>query len=97
LGTCYSVRVRIIARSTLVHFLARMEGHKDHRALKSALDAWFYEVRHAAWKNQAEIKPRYAHASVVGDDRVVFNIKGNAYRLVVAVDYSRGIALIKWL
>jgi mRNA interferase HigB len=74
-----------------------MEGHKDHRALKSALDAWFYEVRHAAWKNPTEIKARYAHASIVGDDRVVFNIKGNAYRLVVAVDYNRGIAFIKWL
>ena len=41
--------------------------------------------------------PSYAHASIVGADRVVFNIKGNAYRLVVAVDYQRATVFIKWL
>jgi mRNA interferase HigB len=39
----------------------------------------------------------YANASIVGSDRVVFNIKGNAYRLVVAVDYQRQVVFIKWL
>jgi mRNA interferase HigB len=97
MGTWYCAGVRIIARSTLTRFVERLDGHKDQRAVKTALDAWFQEARHAAWKNSAEVKARYAHASIVGADRVVFNIKGNAYRLVVAVNYERGTLFIKWL
>ena len=97
LGTWYSVLVRIIARSTLTRFLERLEGHRDHRAVKAALDSWFKEARQAEWKNSSDVKASYAHASIVGADRVVFNIKGNAYRLVVAVDYRRAIVFIKWL
>jgi mRNA interferase HigB len=89
--------VRIIARSTLTRFLGKMEGSKSYRALKTALDAWFQEARQAEWKNSADVKASYAHASIVGADRVVFNIKGNAYRLVVAVDYQRSTIFIKWL
>ena len=65
--------------------------------MKSALDSWFHEVRKAAWKNSSEVKASYAHASIVASDRVVFNLKGNSYHLVVAVDYRRGIVFIKWL
>ena len=97
MGTWYSLSVRIISRSTLTRFLKRLEGHKDHRALKSALDSWFQEVRQADWKNPSEIRASYARASFIGPDRVVFNIKGNSYRLVVAVDYGRGTVFIKWL
>ena len=89
--------MRIIARSTLTRFLGKLEGSKDHRALKSALDAWFHEARQAEWRNSADVKASYAHASIVGADRVVFNIKGNAYRLVVAMDYQRATVFIKWL
>jgi mRNA interferase HigB len=89
--------VRIIARSTLTRFLERLEGHRDFRAVKAALDSWFHEARQAEWKNSAEIKASYSHASIVGADRAVFNIKGNAYRLVVSVDYGRGILFVKWL
>lgn len=89
--------MRIIARSTLIRFVEKLTGHRDQRALKSALDSWFQEVRKAAWKNSSEVKASYAHASIVGADRVVFNLKGNAYRLVVAIDYRRGIVFIKWL
>jgi len=89
--------VRIIARSTLTRYLARLEGHKDYRAVKAALDSWYREAQQAEWKNSTDIKAIYAHASIVGSDRVVFNIKGNSYRLVVAVDYGRAIVFIKWL
>ena len=89
--------MRVIARRTLTRFLGRLEGSKDHRALKAALEAWFQEARQAEWKNSADVKASYAHASIVGADRVVFNIKGNAYRLVVAVDYQRSTVFIKWL
>jgi mRNA interferase HigB len=89
--------VRIIARSTLTRFIDKLTGHKDYRAVKSALDAWFQEAKQADLKNSAEIKASYAHASIIGGDRVVFNIKGNAYRLVVSVNYRRAIVFIKWL
>lgn len=65
--------------------------------MKTALDAWFQEVRRTEWKNSSDVKASYANASIVGAERVVFNIKGNSYRLVVAVDYKRAIVFIKWM
>lgn len=97
LGTWYCIHVRIIARSTLTRFIVKLEGHKDQRAVKAALDSWFQEAKRAAWKNSSEVKANYAHASIIGSDRAVFNIKGNAYRLVVAINYGRGTLFIKWL
>jgi mRNA interferase HigB len=89
--------MRVIARRTLREFVASRSGHKDRGALKAALDAWFHEVQRARWRNSAEVRKRYATASIVSADRVVFNIKGNSYRLVVAIDYEKGIVWIKWL
>jgi mRNA interferase HigB len=89
--------MRIIARRTLKRFVEARAGHKDQAALKAALDAWFDEVRKAHWASSAEVKIRYRTASIVSRDRVVFNIKGNNYRLVVAVDYEKGIVWIKWM
>jgi len=81
----------------LTRFVEKLEGHKDQRAVKAALDSWFHEVKRAEWKNSSDVKASYASASIVGAERVVFNIKGNAYRLVAAVDYRRAIVFIKWL
>ncbi|HYD87225.1 MAG TPA: type II toxin-antitoxin system HigB family toxin [Vitreimonas sp.] len=89
--------MRIIARSTLLAFAKAREGRKDHQALKAALDAWFAEVRAARWSSMGALKKRYATASVVSSDRVVFNIKGNDYRLVAAIDFEKGIVWIKWI
>jgi mRNA interferase HigB len=89
--------VRIIARKTLRSFIEALQGHKDQKSVKSALDAWFHEAQSATWKTPADVTRAYANASIVGSDRVVFNIKGNAYRLVAAIDYQREIVFIKWL
>ena len=89
--------MRIIARRTLRRFVETRAGHKDQTALKAALDAWFTEVRKATWKSTADVKRLYASASIVSADRIVFNIKGNDYRLVVSVDFEKGIVWIKWL
>lgn len=89
--------MRIIARKTLRQFVEKLRGSKDQKAVKSALDAWFHEVLHAEWKTPADLLKAYANASIVGPDRVVFNIKGNDYRLVVAINYRRQIVFIKWL
>ncbi|MGB9197029.1 MAG: type II toxin-antitoxin system HigB family toxin [Terriglobales bacterium] len=89
--------MRIIARKTLLDFVESMRGAKDQNVVKSALDSWFHEVRSADWRSPADVVREYANASIVGRDRVVFNIKGNSYRLVVAMDYHRQIVFIKWL
>ena len=72
-------------------------GHKDRPAVKAALDAWFHEVRKARWASAVAVKRSYAAASVVTAERIVFNIKGNAYRLVVSVDFEKSIVWIKWI
>ncbi|MGH9586241.1 MAG: type II toxin-antitoxin system HigB family toxin [Acidobacteriaceae bacterium] len=89
--------MHVISRSTLTYFVQQLEGSKDHRSIKAALDSWFHEVRQAKWKNSVDIKRMYASASIIGAERVVFNIKGNEYRLVAAVDYRRAIVFIKWI
>src|SRR5271155_3185937 len=89
--------MRIIARRTLREFVEGRRGHKEQPALKAALDAWFDEVKKARWAGTADVKSSYATASIISADRTVFNIKGNDYRLVVAVDFEKSIVWIKWI
>jgi mRNA interferase HigB len=89
--------MRIIARRTLREFVQSLAGHKDQPAVKAALDAWFAEVKKAQWRNAAEVKRSYATASIVTAERVVFSVKGNAFRLVAAIDFERSIVWIKFL
>jgi mRNA interferase HigB len=89
--------MRIIARRTLREFVDSLAGQKDQPAVKAALDAWFDEAKKARWANATAIKRSYATASIVSAERIVFNVKGNAYRLVVAVDFEKGIVWIKWI
>ena len=89
--------MRIIARRTLREFADSLAGQKDQPAVKAALDAWFAEVSRAEWKNTADVKRLYATASIVSAARIVFNIKGNDYRLVVSADFEKGIVWIKWI
>lgn len=89
--------MRIIARRTLREFIDSRARHKDGKALKSALDAWFEEAHRARWASMADVKRQYRNASVVTAERIVFNIKGNDYCLVVAVDFEKGIVWIKWV
>ena len=89
--------MRIIARRTLRQFVESLAGQKDQSAVKTALDAWFDEVSKAEWTSSADEKRLYATASIVSAERIVFNIKGNDYRLVVAVDFEKAIVWIKWI
>lgn len=70
-------------------------GHREQPALKAALDSWFSEVARAEWKSTADVKRLYATASIISADRVVFNIKGNSYRLVATMDFEKAIVFIK--
>ncbi|MDD5307104.1 MAG: type II toxin-antitoxin system HigB family toxin [Deltaproteobacteria bacterium] len=85
--------MRIIARSTLRDFWRR-KGHAD---AEQPLRAWFAEARRAQWRGPADVKARYATASILGKDRIVFNIGGNKYRLVVAVKYEARIVFIRFV
>ena len=78
-------------------FVDSLSGRRDKPAVKAALDAWFHEVRKARWASTADLKRRYATASIVTGERVVWNIKGGAYRLVAAVDFQKRIVWIKWI
>jgi mRNA interferase HigB len=89
--------MRVISRRALRDYVERLAGRSDRPAVKAALDAWFHEVSKASWANSSDVKRRYATASIVSADRIVFNIKGNDHRLVVAVDFELGIVWIKWL
>lgn len=83
--------MRIIARRTLREFSDSVAD------AKAALDAWYHEVRKADWKTPNDIKEQYRNASIVGNNRVVFNIAGNKYRLVVRIDYSAQMIFIRFI
>ncbi|SRR5713101_3964083 len=89
--------MRVIARSTLTKFLETLSGNKERLAVKAALDAWFHETERAHWRTSADIRKAYSTVSIVDRERAVFNIKGNDYRLVTAIDYKRKTVFIKWL
>lgn len=83
--------MRVIAVSTLRSFWAR------HPDAEQALKAWYEEASNAHWTQPAEIKAKYRSASVLKNRRVVFNIKGNDYRLIVAIAYKLQIVYVKFV
>lgn len=85
--------MHIIKRKTLVEFY-KQSGHED---AKRALEAWFYEAKHAQWSSPAEIKAKYRSASILKDNRVIFNIAGNKYRLVVRINYDSKTVFIRFI
>jgi len=84
--------MRILSRSTLSTFWNR-PNHKDS---ETALRAWFDEAKNADWSCPQDIKTDYRSASFVGD-RVVFNIAGNKYRLIVYINYPYRIVYIRFI
>ncbi len=81
--------MRVIAINTLRQFW------EMHPAAKQPLKAWFAEASRAAWTQPSDIEVQYRSACVLKNRRVVFNIKGNNYRLIVAIAYRLGIVYIK--
>ena len=84
--------MRIIKEKTLTEY-CRMSKYK--RASDS-LKAWVYEVKFSTWDNANELKSKYSNASIISSKRVVFNIKGNDYRLIVDVEYKLKIIFVVW-
>ncbi|NYT25525.1 type II toxin-antitoxin system HigB family toxin [Alcaligenaceae bacterium] len=83
--------MRVIAVSTLRQFWEK------HPAAEQPLKAWFDETAKATWEQPSDIKTQYRSASVLKNRRVVFNIKGNDYRLIVAIAYRLGIVYVKFI
>ena len=83
--------MRIIVRRALREFWDR------HPDAEQPLRAWCHDVQGADWRSPADIKRVYANASIVGDNRVVFNIKGHKCRLVVAINYPCRMCYIRFV
>jgi mRNA interferase HigB len=83
--------MRVIAVSALRAF---WERHPD---AEQPLKAWYAEATNATWAQPADIKARYRSASVLKNRRVVFNVKGNDYRLIVAIAYKLQIVCVKFV
>lgn len=74
-----------------------MEYWQKHPDCEEALKSWFYEAKNADWKTPVEIKRIYRNVSILKNNRVVFNICGNKYRLVVIVHFTAGIIFIRFI
>ncbi|MGN0730901.1 MAG: type II toxin-antitoxin system HigB family toxin [Treponema sp.] len=83
--------MRIIKLKTLKEFWITAPDSEE------ALKAWYAEAEKAIWKDPAEIKEKYRSASILKDSRVVFNICGNKYRLIVKINYGFGIVYIRFI
>jgi len=83
--------MHIIKRKTLMNFW------NQHNDSETALRAWYSEVKKAAWVGPADIKKRYGSADFLKGDRVVFNICGNKYRLIVKIAYLQKVIFIRFI
>lgn len=83
--------MQVLGKDKLISF------YKKHANAKSAIEAWIAEAQSAKWKTPQDIKERYRSADYLDGNRVIFNIKGNHYRLVVRVRYQNGVAVVEWV
>ena len=74
--------MHVIKRKTLVDY------YEKHAIVKADLEAWYNEAKKAHWKTSQDIKDHFSSASFLCDNRVVFNIHGNAYRLLTRINYD---------
>ena len=83
--------MRIIAKGTLREFWLK------HADSEQALKAWYQETNNSTWNHPNDIKAEYPSASILADNRMVFNIKGNRYRLIVKINYSYQMVWIRFI
>ena len=85
--------MHVIKRKTLIEFYEQ-PGRQD---AKGPLEAWYYEAIHAQWASPADVKRQYRSASILKNNRVVFNIGGNKYRLVVRINYDSKTVFVRFI
>ncbi|MGI8891959.1 MAG: type II toxin-antitoxin system HigB family toxin [Bacteroidia bacterium] len=83
--------MRVVAKSTLRNFWSK---HKD---CEQQLKSWYHENQSADWKSPSALKRDYPSASILSNDRIVFNIKGNKYRLVVKLNFKFQMMWIRFI
>jgi mRNA interferase HigB len=81
--------MRLVGKELLAQFA------KQHAAIRAPLSVWIFEVEEANWTGPADIKARYPSASFLSGNRVIFNIKGNTYRIETKVSYEITVVLVK--
>jgi len=86
----------VIGTDVVEDYFVDHAGHKGIRAARSQYEAWLEIVSRAEWRNPEDVKASYPKASILKGSRVVFNIKGNDYRLVARVQYQAGILAIRF-
>jgi mRNA interferase HigB len=94
MGLCYDRWVRVIALGTIKAFLNRSGGVAD---APEPVMAWHRQVRQADWAKPADVKRDLRSASILKDGRVVFNIAGNKYRIVVWINYPYRVVYIRFI
>ena len=83
--------MNVISKRTIVDFYTK------YSQSKTALEVWYADAKKAQWQTPDDIKQVYSDASFLADNRVVFNIKGNTFRLVVHIDYTRKLIRVKFI
>ncbi len=84
--------MRIIKIGTLRDYCLKPR----YKSAEKSIQAWIYEVKYSSWVSPAELKLKYINASIISSKRVVFNIKGNEYRIIVDIEYKMRIVFIIW-
>ncbi len=83
--------MRIISRKILREFIA------DHPQARQPLDEWYRLVTHLDWQRPVDVKLHFRSADILPDNRVVFNIAGNNYRLIVKIEYKFQTVYIRFI
>ncbi len=83
--------MNIYNKSTLKNYWLK------HSTAKKSLELWYFDVLSKNWKKPNDVKKDYATSSIIGNHRIVFNIKGNDFRLVVEFNYKKGWGFVKFI
>lgn len=83
--------MKVVGRNRLQAFC---EKHADARKW---VENWLSEVEVSSWTTSNDIKQRYASASFLGENKVIFNVKGNDYRMETTVAYKNGVVVVRWI
>ncbi len=86
----------VIGTDVVERYFATRAGHRGMKAARAQYDAWLAITEKAQWKRPEDVKKSHPKASILKGSRVVFNIKGNDYRLIAVVQYARGVLMIRF-
>jgi mRNA interferase HigB len=87
----------VIGTEIVEDYLDARAGHKGIKAARSQYDAWFDIVARSEWRTPEDVKGSYPKASILKAGRVVFNIKGNDFRLIARIQYRAGVLAIRFI